>query len=161
MLIRPEMTTEDEMDFLVPPKRRGRPTSMAELAADAVGRVARKGKLKLPRVSERSIQIAIKNHLIFYGIVCVHVPNAGKRSVVGGRIAKAEGLFPGFPDLVVLGKGGRVGFMEVKAADGSLQQSQRDCIAMLERMGQLVTVVRSSAEAMDAVKAWGWVNASR
>ncbi len=156
MLIRPDLSPEDEMDELVPP-RRGRPTSMADLAASAVGRLARKSKAKLPRASERSIQIAIKNHLIFHGIVCVHVPNAGKRSVMGGRVAKAEGLHPGFPDLILLRAGGRVGFLEVKAADGRLSPAQVDCHEMLRRQGQSLAVVRSQDEALAAVKAWGWV----
>lgn len=156
MLVRTEIPVEDEMDQLVPP-RRGQPTSMADLAASAVGRLARKTKLKLPRVSERSIQIAIKNHLIFHGVVCVHVPNAGKRSLAGGRIAKAEGLHPGFPDLILLRGGGLVGFLEVKAADGRLSPAQVDCHAMLRRLGQPLEVVRSQDEALAAVKAWGWV----
>lgn len=124
---------------------------------DSLGPRKRGRKPKLPRVTERSIQIAIKNRLILHGIVCVHVPNAGKRSVMGGRIAKAEGLFPGFPDLILLRRDGLVGFMEVKAADGSLQANQRDCIAMLERMGQRVAVVRSQDEALAVVRGWGWV----
>lgn len=132
---------------------------MADLAADAVARLSSKSgrKSKLPRAPERGIQIAIKNHLMFYGIVCVAVPNAGKRSIVSARLMKAEGMHTGFPDLVVLGKQGRAGFLEVKAADGRLSDAQIDCHAMLRRLGHHIEVVRSQDEAMAAVRAWGWV----
>lgn len=137
MLIQTNITLEQEIDSHAP-RRRGR-------------------KPKLPRVTERAIQISIKNRLILYGIVCVHVPNAGKRSVMGGRIAKAEGLHPGFPDLILLGSGGRCGYLEVKAEDGRLSPAQTDCHAMLRRLGHLIEVVRSQDEALAAVRAWGWV----
>lgn len=129
------------------------------LAAEIDSHAPRKRgrKPRLPRVTERAIQIAIKNRLVFHGIVCVHVPNSGKRTEAGGRRLKAEGMMPGFPDLILLRAGGLVGFMEVKALDGSLQPNQRDCAAMLTRMGQLYAVVRSQDEALAAVRAWGWI----
>lgn len=133
----PRLSLADEIDSHAPRKRGRKP--------------------KLPRVTERAIQIAIKNRLFLYGIVAVHVPNAGKRTVMGGRIAKAEGMHPGFPDLILLGRDGRVGFLEVKAMDGRLSPAQVDCHAMLRRLGQLLEVVRSQDDAMDALRAWGWV----
>lgn len=114
-------------------------------------------KRKLPRAPERGIQIAIRQRLQFHGIVCVAIPNAGKRSIIQARLMKAEGMMTGFPDMIVLGKQGRVGFMEVKAADGRLSTAQEDCLDMLCRMGHNVAVVRSQDEAMAAVKRWGWL----
>lgn len=106
---------------------------------------------------ERGVQIAIRNRLALYGIVCVHVPNEGKRSIVGGRLIKQEGVLPGFPDLILIAPSGRVGFMEVKAPGGRLTARQRECHAMLERLGHNVVTVDNQDAAANAVKSWGWV----
>ncbi len=50
---------------------------------------------------ERAIQIAIKRRLALSGVVCHHSPNAGKRSVIAGRMLKAEGMITGWPDLTL------------------------------------------------------------
>lgn len=108
-----------------------------------------------PAASESAIQQAIKQRLIFHGVVAVHVPNAGKRSFVAGAKLKREGMMTGFPDLLCIGDGGRIAFLEVKTATGRLSDAQRDCHDMLTRKGCNVAVVRSQDEAVEVCRAWG------
>jgi hypothetical protein len=105
---------------------------------------------------ERAIQIAIKRRLALSGVVCHHSPNAGKRSVIGGRMLKQEGMITGWPDLTVVGPGGRIAFLEVKSAKGHTTDAQDDCLGMLQRMGHDVAVVRSQDEAVLILQEWGW-----
>ena len=105
---------------------------------------------------ERAIQIAIKRRLTLSGIVCHHSPNAGKRSVIGGRMLKQEGMITGWPDLTVVGPGGRIAFLEVKSAKGHTTDAQDDCLGMLQRMGHDVAVVRSQDDAVLMLQEWGW-----
>ena len=105
---------------------------------------------------ERTIQIAIKRRLALSGVVCCHTPNASKRSVIAGRMLKAEGMITGFPDLTVIGPSGRVAFLEVKAEKGRTSPAQEDILAMLQRMGHAVAVVRSQDDAVAALQEWGW-----
>jgi hypothetical protein len=105
---------------------------------------------------ERAIQIAIKRRLALSGIVCHHSPNAGKRSVIGGRMLKQEGMITGWPDLTIVGPGGRIAFLEVKSAKGHTTDAQDDCLGMLQRMGHDVAVVRSQDDAVLMLQEWGW-----
>jgi hypothetical protein len=118
---------------------------------------ARARKPALPAPSEAQIQRSIIDTLRMRGVMAVHVPNAGKRSVIAGRRLKGEGMRPGFPDLLVFGNSrDEIMVMEVKAAKGSLSDNQRECIAELERRGVPVAVVRSVEEAIAAIHAAGW-----
>ena len=105
---------------------------------------------------EAAIQRAIIDRLRWHGVMAIHVPNAGKRSAIAGRRVKAEGLRPGFPDLVAL-QGGRCAFLEVKAPKGRLSPAQVECHAELERQGFSVAVVTSQDEAIAALRARGFV----
>ena len=104
---------------------------------------------------EAAIQKAIIDRLRWHGVMCIHVPNAGKRSAIAGRRIKAEGLRPGFPDLVAL-QGGRAAFLEVKAPKGRLSPAQVECHAELARQGFDVAVVTSQDEALAALRARGF-----
>lgn len=106
------------------------------------------------KVTEAGIQRAIVDALRWRGIMVVHVPNAGLRSVVAGRRLKSEGMRPGFPDLLVYGAGGQHMLMEVKAAKGRVSDAQHECIAELQRRGVHVAVVRSIDDALAAVAEW-------
>lgn len=105
---------------------------------------------------EAAIQSAIKQRLIYHGIVCVAVPNEGKRSVIAGRAMKNTGMVQGFPDIVALQSPGRIAFLEVKAAKGRTSPAQDDCHAMLRRLGHFVSVVRSQDEAVAALREAGF-----
>jgi hypothetical protein len=105
---------------------------------------------------ERAIQIAIKRRLALSGVVCHHSPNAGKRSVIGGRLLKAEGMITGWPDLTLVGPDKRIAFLEVKAEKGRTSFAQDECLAMLRRLGHDVAVVRSQDDAVLMLQEWGW-----
>lgn len=63
------------------------------------------------------------------------------------------GLGVGSPDLVG-SVGGRAGGLELKAADGVVSDEQRRFHAAARRRGAFVAVVRSDAEARDAIERW-------
>ena len=105
---------------------------------------------------EAIIQRAIIARLRMSGIVCHHSPNAAKRSVIGGRRIKADGMITGWPDLTVVGQEGLVAFLEVKAPDGKPSPAQAEIGDMLARMGHLWAVVRSQDEAVAVLQQWGW-----
>jgi len=105
---------------------------------------------------EAAIQRAIIARLRISGIVCHHSPNAAKRSVIGGRRIKADGMITGWPDLTVVGPEGLVAFLEVKGPGGKLSCAQGDIGVMLGRMGHTWAVVRSQDEAVATLQAWGW-----
>lgn len=105
---------------------------------------------------EAGIQAAIKQRLVYHGIVCVAVPNEGKRSAIAGRAMKHTGMVQGFPDIIAMQAPGLVAFLEVKAEKGRTSPAQDDCHAMLRRLGHFVAVVRSSDAAVEALRGAGF-----
>lgn len=111
---------------------------------------------KVPVASERAVQISIRHRLTLSGVVCLHVPNEGRRSVVAGRRLKQEGMIRGACDLICIGDEGRVAWLEVKSATGRVSDAQRDHHDMLRRKGHIVAVVRDQDEAVAALRGAGW-----
>lgn len=105
---------------------------------------------------EDAVQIAIKNRLALYGIVCHHSPNEGKRSVAEIMRLKRVGTIFGWPDLDCMQAPGRIAYLETKTPTGSLQQNQKDCHAMLRRMGFFVAVALDQDEAVAALREAGF-----
>lgn len=117
---------------------------------------------------EDAVQMAIIQRLAFHGIVCAAVRNEGKRSTIGGHMAKKSGLIGGFPDLVVMQPMGRIAFLECKppnwkppgekAKGDAAQHYRRQCDVhdMLRRLGFVVGFVTSQDEACDALRAAGF-----
>lgn len=58
------------------------------------------------------------------------------------------GAPPGFPDLMVLAPGGKVRFIEVKAAKGKLTPLQQHTITALQNLGFSAVVARSVSETL-------------
>jgi hypothetical protein len=54
-----------------------------------------------------------------------HVPNGGKRSKIEAARFSRMGVLAGVPDLCFVLKGGRVGFIELKAGKGKASEAQR------------------------------------
>jgi hypothetical protein len=84
------------------------------------------------------------------------VPNAGKRSARAGARIKAEGLRPGFPDLVLTlpGRGYHALFIEMKrvgAPASDVRDNQREWLDRLNRNGYCARVARGFKEARDLV----------
>lgn len=111
---------------------------------------------------ETVIQRAIRHKLASLGYACVHVPNG---AVLGGDAAKrarqmnalkADGLYPGFPDLLVYGPDKRIGHIEVKTPKGAIQDTQKRCKTWLESLGHHYAICRSVEDAEQALVSWGW-----
>lgn len=111
---------------------------------------------------ESRAQREILKHLRTKGFFPVHVPNGSKlagtpdqRARAGARL-KADGMVPGFPDLLVYAPDGRMGHIEVKAEGAYQQQTQKDCQARLADMGHLYAVCRSIADVDETLAEWGF-----
>ncbi len=98
-----------------------------------------------------------------FGFDTVHVPNG---AVLGGdrvrrarqmNSLKADGLMPGFPDLLVYGAGGKIAHVEVKQEGTRQSATQKDCQAWLEQIGHRYAVLRSSEDVFETLNDWGWL----
>lgn len=104
---------------------------------------------------EATIQRAILARLRLAGVLAVHIPNGGRRSAVTGRHLKADGMRPGFPDLICY-QHGRHALLEVKAPGGRLSPAQREMHGELGRHAFPVAVVTSQEEAVEALRERGF-----
>jgi hypothetical protein len=136
---------------------------------DALG--SRKRKAVQP--SEAMVQRAIIQRFQLSGILCVHVPNEGKRSMAGHMQAKRDGMMVGFPDLLLYAPGGRHGLLEIKKPGWKAPREPKTGTAptsawkawaarltvyeALTSRGHPVAVVTSVDEAVAAVKRWGFL----
>jgi len=115
--------------------------------------------MKAPAPKEAVVQRAIIDRLRMRGVLAVHVPNAGKRSAIGGRLLKGEGMRPGWPDLACYAPGGRHAMLEVKRPGytaSAVSAAQRDAHALLTQLGIPVAIVTSQDEAIAALQGFGW-----
>lgn len=85
----------------------------------------------------------------------VAIPNAAKRSQWAAQRAKREGLATGFPDVMCLA-GGRVAFIEFKAAKGVLSANQQDWLGWLRSDGFPVMVARDPDDALEFLRTNGF-----
>lgn len=112
---------------------------------------------------ESQVQRDVRKYLTKLGLTSVSVPNGSH--LAGDKLArikqtaamKADGMLPGFPDLIVLGSNGRCGYLEIKTPKGVVSQAQRNVQSMLDRMGHNVAVVRGVDDTRDALTIWGWI----
>jgi hypothetical protein len=70
---------------------------------------------------------------------------------------KRDGLCVGFPDLIVFGDAGRIGFVEVKCEGEKLRDTQIEVQGWLTELGHKHAVCRSIADVDETLSAWGWV----
>lgn len=109
---------------------------------------------------ERAIQCAIVKALKKYarpehGAWCA-IPNGGNRSAITGAIMKAEGVRSGAPDMLfVLPPKGRAAFLEFKASNGRLSDTQIEFRDDLTLNGALYAVAHSVDEAWGVLAGWG------
>lgn len=112
---------------------------------------------------ETILQRQIRDYLGAIGFRSVAVPNgsvlAGGAEQRARQMAslKRDGLTPGFPDLIVFGKGGRIGFIEVKTEGSYQQASQKECQRWLIEFGQVYAICRSVEDVHETLDGWGWI----
>lgn len=113
---------------------------------------------------ETKLQRDMRKLLALRGFRSVAVPNGAtlsgdaKSRAIQMANLKRDGLTPGFPDLMVFGKGGRIGFIEVKTETGRQSASQVECERWLREFGHSVALCRSLPELDAVLSAWGWCN---
>ena len=123
----------------------------------------RVGKARADAPSERVVQRGIVKALRALGIIVAHVPNG---SFLAGDLAarmrqsaalKADGVMPGWPDLLCVNRRGDLGLIEVKREGGVVSADQERVTALLVAHGVPVAFVCTIDEALAAVRAWGWL----
>lgn len=115
-----------------------------------------RGQRKAPTASEAQVQAAFVAE--FRGLAgpdCMifSIPNEHPAAWVG-RLT-GLGMLEGMPDTVILWPPGRLAFLEMKSEGGRLSYEQRDVHAQLRRLGFMVGVARSQADAWELVAEWG------
>jgi len=82
--------------------------------------------------------------------------NGVKLSATQARIAKAQGMLSGVPDLFLpLPKNGHHGlYIEMKSEKGRLTENQQWFLSNAESLGYKTTVCYSAKEAIDAIEAY-------
>lgn len=112
---------------------------------------------------ETQLQRSIRDRLAIRGFDSVHVPNGAV--LKGDKLQRArqmnalkrDGLRPGYPDLIVYGKQGRIGHIEVKVEGNYQTDEQKRCEQWLKDMGHKYAVCRSQEDVDETLKQWGWV----
>lgn len=112
---------------------------------------------------ETRLQRDIRHYLALKGFRTVAVPNGAtlrgdaKDRAIQMANLKRDGLTPGFPDLLVYGKDGKIGHIEVKIEGGRQTASQVECERWLTEFGQSVSVCRSLMDIDETLQRWGWL----
>ena len=138
MLVQQDIPVADEIDRLAPKKRRGNPERLVQRALIDWLRMAIPGCVVAASVNEAPAASANP-----YSRARFH------------QARKAAGVLPGMPDLTVCLPGGRVAFVEVKAAKGRVSEAQHEIHARLRGLGHLVVVARSIDDAAAAFRLAG------
>jgi hypothetical protein len=118
--------------------------------------------MKIPKPTERETQRSILAELRGMGLRAVHIPNGAHMAGDSKQRARqwgamiGDGAVKGFPDLLVMKRGGLVGFLEVKRPGGKAEPHQIACHEALAADGFHVAVVHSTEEALAAIREWGW-----
>lgn len=112
------------------------------------------------KATERQIQRSIIELLrtILPGGIVAHVPNEGVRGgnagLMDGKKRKADGVLPGYPDLICHYQGRTFG-LEVKPEGARLSDYQKGVRDAFEANGIPYAVVRSHEDVIEALEEWG------
>lgn len=145
--------------------RRGYPAPMGELATSAVARLS--SKRKAYSDPEGTLQRMIIQGFMLHGIYAVHYPMERKSSEWERMQQKRNGSAAGFPDLMLYKRPGLHGLMELKKPGWKAPKSGDALKAWQHRLEYhdrlrsfgipVESCVTSWDEALEAVRAWGWV----
>lgn len=119
---------------------------------------ALRDRLKIPtnplKLSEAQMQRGIVRELKLHERefpalrYVIHIPNEGKRSNIGGKLAKDGGLEPGVPDFVSLSSE-LVVALELKANDNKPSPAQSWWLSELRNQGRAVGLAYNIDEAVE------------
>ena len=116
---------------------------------------AQKRKRK-PRHLEESIQVACVKwfRLQYPNLVIFAVPNGGSRNLYEAKNMKESGTLAGVADLVIVGNGGRVLFVEMKAGKNKQEDSQVLFQNKVEKLGHKYIICRSLEQFKKEIDLW-------
>lgn len=111
---------------------------------------------KKPRQPERGLQEACVKwfRLQYPNLVIFAVPNGGSRNLYEAKNMKESGTLAGVADLVIVGNGGRVLFVEMKAGKNKQEDSQVLFQNKVEKLGHKYIICRSREQFMKEVDLW-------
>ena len=115
-------------------------------------------KLKKTQPSEHRIQVALVEFLhmaLKPEVVWSAIPNGEKRHIRVAQRLKNEGVRRGTPDLFFCLPEGRVAWLEMKAAKGSLSEDQKIFRDRVQALGHRWALARSVDEAAIHLASWG------
>ena len=109
-----------------------------------------------PRHIEESIQVACVKwfRLQYPNLVIFAVPNVGSRNLYEAKNMKESGTLAGVADLVIVGNGGKVLFVEMKAGKNKQEDSQVLFQNKVEKLGHKYIICRSKEQFMKEVDLW-------
>ena len=109
-----------------------------------------------PRHIEESIQVACVKwfRLQYPNLVIFAVPNGGSRNLYEAKNMKESGTLAGVADLVIVGNGGKVLFIEMKAGKNKQEDSQVLFQNKVEKLGHKYIICRSREQFMKEVDLW-------
>ena len=109
-----------------------------------------------PRHIEESIQVACVKwfRLQYPNLVIFAVPNGGSRNLYEAKNMKESGTLAGVADLGIVGNGGKVLFVEMKAGKNKQEDSQVLFQNKVEKLGHKYIICRSKEQFMKEVDLW-------
>ena len=109
-----------------------------------------------PRHIEESIHVACVKwfRLQYPNLVIFAVPNGGSRNLYEAKNMKESGTLAGVADLVIVGNGGKVLFVEMKAGKNKQEDSQVLFQNKVEKLGHKYIICRSKEQFMKEVDLW-------
>ena len=109
-----------------------------------------------PRHIEESIQVACVKwfRLQYPNLVIFAVPNGGSRNLYEAKNMKESGTLAGVADLVIVGNGGKVLFVEMKAGKNKQEDSQVLFQNKVEKLGHKYIICRSKEQFIKEVDLW-------
>ena len=109
-----------------------------------------------PRHIEESIQVACVKwfRLQYPNLVIFAVPNGGSRNLYEAKNMKESGTLAGVADLVIVGNGGKVLFVEMKAGKNKQEDSQVIFQQKVENLGHKYIICRSLEQFQKEVDLW-------
>lgn len=104
-------------------------------------------------MSEHDEQCAVVDYCDIHGYPCIHVPNEAKRSHATAARLKAEGMRPGFPDLLIPVARGNYHslYIEMKAQGGKPTEEQVRWIWRLREEGMCAYVCIGAESAIKLI----------